>query len=158
MADFANSIHDIGRRAGAYKWVELAIASSLSEWIDLIEDHSACALLGSHAHVHASHAEMWHSRLPVLWDRNSTTWINASDDDATIALQQLNADSSTTSTDKVRTMYASVLPALLQTYSAHHATVDPRVDPATVRMLEQCINDLRDHIDQSHNALSRLTP
>jgi hypothetical protein len=157
MADFAHSIHDVGHRASAYKYCELLIASTLSQWIDVIEEPSARAMCGSHAHVHADHAEVWHERIPILWDKDASTWTTDGADELVTTVVQLDTATPSSTTEKLALMYRTVLPALLQSYNAHLATVDSRVDPATARMLQICITDTRDHIEQAHDVIARLS-
>lgn len=157
MADFAHSIHDVGHRASAYKHCELLIASTLSQWIDVIEEPSARALCGSHAHIHADHAQLWHSRVPVLWDKEASIWTISSKDELIARVMQLDTNTPMSTTAKFELMYRTVLPAMLQTYSAHLATIDPRVDPATARTLQTCVTDTRDHIDHAVEIIARLS-
>lgn len=157
MADFAHSIHDVGHRASAYKYCELLITSTLSHWIDVVEEPSARALCGSHAHIHADHAQLWHERIPVLWDKDASTWDIRSEDELVATATQLDTTTPSTTTEKLVLMYRTVLPTLLQAYSAHLATVDSRVDPGTARALQTCVNDTRDHIEQAHAVIARLS-
>jgi|GEM_PF-3111852 hypothetical protein len=158
MPGFENSIHDVGQRASTYKHIELTIASALSRWIDLVPESAACAMVGSHAHIHVDHAQLWDSRLPSLWDHDSSTWNIDKNNQllAVIAQVENDADLATTS-QKLETMYRAVLPAALQAYSAHHVTVDPQVDSATVRILQICINNTRDQIEQANDIIARLS-
>lgn len=157
MADFAHSIHDVGHRANAYKHCELLIASTLSRWIDVIEEPSARALCGSHAHIHADHAQLWHGRIPVLWDKEASTWAVNSEDELVAKVAQLDTNTPASTTAKFELMYHAILPAMLQTYSAHLATVDPRVDPGTARILQTCVIDTRDHIENAVHVIARLS-
>lgn len=157
MADFVHSIHDVGRRSNVYKHCELLIASTLSQWIDSIDEPVASAMCGSHAHVHANHAEVWHERIPILWDKDASTWDISSDDELVATVTQLGATTPASTTDKLALMYRTVLPALLQAYSAHLATMDSRVDPGTVRALQTCVIDTRDHIEYAHDVITRLS-
>lgn len=156
MANFAHSIHDVGHQASAYKHCELLITSVLSQWIEVIEEPSARAMCGSHAHIHADHAQLWHSRIPILWDKDASTWTIDSEDALVTKVAQLATNSPTSTTAKLELMYHNVLPALLQTYGAHLATVDPRVDPATARTLQTCVIDTRDHIEHAVEVIARL--
>jgi hypothetical protein len=158
MVDFTNSIHDVGHRVATYKHLELVIASTLSRWVDIISEPNACALVGSHAHIHADHAEWWDSRLPVLWDKAASDWNIDGDEEIVQMVSQLENNNSYPNTvDKLHVMYRQVLPALLQTYSAHHVTTDPQVDPATVRILQSCIADTRDLIENAHHVITELS-
>jgi hypothetical protein len=157
MADFANSIHDVGHRVATYKHLELVIASTLSRWVDIISEPNACALVGSHAHIHADHAQLWDSRIPLLWDHEASRWNSQSLSDLASVVSQIGEDTTFANTQqRLEAMYNRVLPALLQTYSAHLATIDPRVDPATAHILQTCVNNTRDHIDQAHDVIARI--
>jgi hypothetical protein len=115
-------------------------------------------MVGSHAHIHVDHAQLWDSRLPSLWDHDSSTWNIDKNNQllAVIAQVENDADLATTS-QKLETMYRAVLPAALQAYSAHHVTVDPQVDSATMRILQICINNTRDQIEQANDIIARLS-
>jgi len=158
MPGFENSIHDVGQRACTYKHIELTIASALSRWIDLVPEPAACAMVGSHAHIHADHAQLWNSRLPFLWDRDSAAWTIDKNNELLAVIAQVENDASlVTTSQKLEAMYRAVLPAVLQSYSAHHVTIDPQVDPATVHILQTCISNTRDQIEHANDILARLS-
>jgi hypothetical protein len=158
MTNFANSIHDIGQRASAYKHFELTLASTLSRWIDIMPEATAVALAGAHAHVHADHAQLWNSRIPVLWDTDESHWSTRANEELVAILSKIENDATLGDTrSKLDALYGHVMPALLQAYSAHLATIDPRVDPATARILQTCINNIRDHIDHAHDVIARIS-
>jgi phosphoglycerate-specific signal transduction histidine kinase len=155
MSDFMNSVADIGQRAASYKWSELEITAALSAWIDLIDEAAACALVGAHAHIHAAHGELWHSRIPALWDNDTTATPDTVDIHPEIA-QLSDLSHLDTTSKKLIAMYRYAMPALLQSYAAHLATIDVRIDPPTVRILQLCIADLKDHIEQGETVINAL--
>jgi hypothetical protein len=158
MTSFENSIHDVGHRAAAYKHIELIITSALSRWIDTMPEAPAVSLAGAHAHVHADHAQMWDSRIPLLWDHDASRWNTESLTELLSVIAQVSNDGKLADTQqKLEAMYNRVMPALLQAYSAHLATIDPRVDPATAHILQTCINNIRDHIDHAHDVIARIS-
>lgn len=154
---FDHSITGLQQRVGAYIWTELAIVSTLSRFIDTISDSSAVALVGSHAQVHAEHSELWHKRMPTLWDREVAGFIappNATTEKQFEALAQPNTKASTI--ELLDVLYSSLMTDLLHTYSTHLDAVDPRTDPATVDVLSQCIAHLTQHIAQAQIVIKAL--
>lgn len=157
MTSFENSIHDVGHRAATYKHIELVITSALSRWIDAMPEAVAVSMAGAHAHVHADHAQMWDSRIPLLWDHEASRWSADSLPELLSVIELVGNDSELMNSKlKLGAMYGRVLPAVLQTYSAHLATIDPRVDPATAHILQTCVNNTRDNVDQARDVIARV--
>jgi hypothetical protein len=157
MDPLTNSITDIARLAGSYKWCELQIAAALGTWSDVIPESSASALCGSHAHVHAWHAELWNDRIPTLWDADNTQLMQPPRTDAETAIQRLgNQEMLATTAQKLDAMYCDVLPILRDMYTTHVKSIESRVDPPTARILELCITDTDKHIAHGKSVLDAV--
>jgi hypothetical protein len=147
MNPSTNSIADIARLAGSYKWCELQIAAALGSWSDAIPESSASALCGSHAHIHAWHADLWNDRIPTLWDTDNAHLVQPPHTEAESAIQRLsNHEKLATTAQKLDAMYCDVLPMLREMYTIHLKAIDSRIDPPTARILELCITDTDKHI------------
>ena len=105
MTNFENSIHDIGHRAAMCKHIELVITSSLSQWIDVMPEAAAVSLAGAHAHVHADHAQLWDSRIPLLWDQEASHWNTESLSDLVSVVSQIGEDKALANTTRCITVY-----------------------------------------------------
>lgn len=151
------TITALQEHVGSYIWQEVAIVSVLSCFIDTFDDATAVALAGSHAQTHARLAELWHQRMPTLWDRKDSHLIAPPNSDVEKSFAALTAPSQSVSQIQLLTdLYNVHITSLLAQYTQHQQVVDSRTDPATHDVLAECITYLTQHIDHAQLIISLM--
>lgn len=148
------TITALQEHVGSYIWQELAIVSVLSHFIDNIDDAAAVALAGSHAQTHAHLAEIWHKRMPSLWDREHEQHIAPPNSEIEKAFATLTTTDPATQKKAFADLYNVHMTSLLQQYRQHQQLIDAQTDPATHDVLAQCITHLTQHIDHAQSVIS----
>jgi hypothetical protein len=135
-------IIDNSRRIGRYVWAESRLHDVLADWVTVSPEPQVAALFGRHVHLHAWHAKLWRKRLPVLWDRDTTTFVGPTDAGVSRLFDELAAlRDPAMSLERVVAHYKVVVPHLLAAYGEHLEMTDPLTDSPTVRTLQFVIDD-----------------
>src|SRR3954462_13549086 len=66
----AFTVEETARRVGNYKWAEMKLFEALGGWVATVPELDVKMRLGTHGYKNASHADLWHKRLPELREMN----------------------------------------------------------------------------------------
>lgn len=141
--------------AGRHAWWEQRLFELTGRWAAGSAIAEVTVALGVQARVHATRAEQWYRRLPVLagWDPDVLT---AAPHPAQPAAVERMGQEVTSSLDQLVAIHRVLLPARLAAYRAHLECTSPVCDAPTVRVLEAVVSALPQEIDAGEQLLGRL--
>jgi hypothetical protein len=163
MASVAETLEQSAWRVGRHAWVEMRLFEILGRWSGTVAQPRARALLASHSHHHAWHAELWNGLLPAVPHLAVAELVAPDEADAALiagldALDEVGTDDAD---PRLRAVYREALPHLVRTYSGHLDLTTPVTDGPTIRVLRLVLADLdRDRTagDELIDALGPRTP
>jgi hypothetical protein len=162
VAPVAETLELSARRVGRHAWVEMRLFEILGRWSGTVNQPRAQALLASHSHHHAWHAELWNGLLPAVphlavpelvapdeADAVLIARLDALDQDGTTRdgttqndTEDADANGSDDADARLRAVYREALPHLVRTYSGHLDLTTPVTDGPTIRVLRLVLADL----------------
>lgn len=139
------------RSFAAHRCAELALSELLGQWATDPETNPLAApTLAALCHHHAWHGELFAARIPSVAQVDDVV--------APGEIHELlaQARSSASLHDRLAVVHGRVLPALIEGYERQRATIDPRVDGPSARVLTLVLRDLTDDRDELAELLDRL--
>lgn len=136
------TVEETARRVGHYKWLEMRIFELMGGWVAAVPELDVKQRLGTHCYHHAFHAELWHKRLPELWELNPerlTVPPNPEMEAFITAMGDPYAPGETI--EKLVGLYRVLLPHLIAAYTYHRNQTNQVTDAPTIRSLGFCLLD-----------------
>lgn len=158
------SILDLAACVGHHQRLEARLASLVGGWARDDREPSAAALFAQHCPQFAWHADLWAERLPSQPSTSLDATIDAGpstagepcrfDESLIHSVDTLAVANDTI--ERLVGVYQLVLPRLVATCESLRATIDPRVDGPTARVLDLVVRDLTVAISDGTELLTRL--
>ena len=133
------TVAETARRIGHYKWLEMRIFELLGTWVSFVPELEIKLVLGTHCYHHSFHAELWHKRLPELWDADTEPLTRPPGPGVEVVLDATTAPEATL--ERLVGFYRVLLPYLVSAYTYHLHQTSHVGDAPTIRALELCLAD-----------------
>jgi 1,2-phenylacetyl-CoA epoxidase catalytic subunit len=143
------------QRIRHYRYAEERMMRILAGWIALTPELSAKLLLGRQVWDCAQHADLWGRRLPEL---RAPAQVSEPPGHAFVrfmdALESRSAEEETL--ERLTGIYRVLKPHLAATYAHHLEHANPVYEPPTLRILERCLIEERQHLADGERMLVAL--
>lgn len=136
------TLHESGRRAGGYRWVESRLFEALGAWAVSAPEGGAKAVLAAHARQHAGHADLWHELLPAAGDMTPESLTGPADAGlVAFAAELASPVGSSTTVERLVGAYRVLLPRMVTAYTAHLELTSAVCDGPVIRALRLVLRD-----------------
>lgn len=131
------------RRIGHYKWVEMRLFEVLGAWVPNVPEQEVKLRLGTDAHHHAWHAELWHKCLPEGTGLASPEELTVPADDGLVAFVEAlgKPEAPELTIEKLTGVYRVLVPHMVTAYSRHLEAASPATDGPVIRALQLILRD-----------------